>query len=228
MSASTWVPLVTAAAGLITGLATGLGTTVLARRWASEDRRAAWQREDQLRWQQDRLQAYTRLISALDDWNAEKRRVWDGPPYLGDPEEPLPFDADEWERHARAVTELEALLRLMAPDRVYRLAGRCRLAYTRLGSELAMQGANLARRFAAAEEAESATRSLIEAMRADLGLGGDGQPVGGTAPHPARRSGEPRPPDRPGELAGCASSQAASAARPSCWRVSSRACYRAA
>src|SRR5690349_6908279 len=50
MGASTWVRLVTAAAGLAAGLITGLGTTILIRRWAREDRAAAWQREDALRW----------------------------------------------------------------------------------------------------------------------------------------------------------------------------------
>lgn len=50
MGASTWVPLVTAAAGLAAGLATGLAGTILARRWAREDRAAQWQREDTLRW----------------------------------------------------------------------------------------------------------------------------------------------------------------------------------
>src|SRR5262245_62690288 len=74
MGASTWVPLVTAAAGLAAGLATGLIGTVLARRWVREDRAAAWQREDALRWHQDRLQAYTRMIAALDAWEAEGAR----------------------------------------------------------------------------------------------------------------------------------------------------------
>ena len=51
MDTSTWVPLVTAAAGLVAGLAAGLISTVLARRWAREDRLAAWERADRLRWQ---------------------------------------------------------------------------------------------------------------------------------------------------------------------------------
>jgi hypothetical protein len=54
MDTGTWVPLVTAAAGLIAGLV----STILARRWAREDRTAAWQREDALRWHADRLQVY--------------------------------------------------------------------------------------------------------------------------------------------------------------------------
>lgn len=57
VSASTWVSLVTAAAGLIADLA-GLIGTILARRWAVEDRAALWQREDTLRWHQDRLRLY--------------------------------------------------------------------------------------------------------------------------------------------------------------------------
>jgi hypothetical protein len=59
MSTSTWVPLVTAAVGLAAGVATGLVSTVLARRWSSQDRQVAWQREDSLRWRQDRLVAMT-------------------------------------------------------------------------------------------------------------------------------------------------------------------------
>jgi hypothetical protein len=188
MGASTWVPLVTAAAGLVAGLAAGLVGTVLARRWAREDRAAAWQREDSLRWHADRLQAYVRLISALEAWDAELRRVWDPRHFVADAKEPPPFDADEWERHARAVNELVSLMFLMAPEKVRDLARKCYVAFARVGHEyLARQHDDPAGMNAAGDETARATRRLSEAMRADLGLD-----LGGS-----RQPGEPPPAGRP-------------------------------
>jgi hypothetical protein len=155
---------VTAAAGLIAGLAAGLVGTVLARRWATEDRAAAWQREDALRWHQDRLQAYVRMISALDAWDAELRKT------LADP---ASFDAAEWRRHGQAVTELLGLVFLMAPEKVTDLARQCYVAFARAGRDVLVAGSDPAGALASAEQAPRATRRLIEAMRADLGLGGE-------------------------------------------------------
>jgi hypothetical protein len=184
MDASTWVPLVTAAAGLAAGLATGLGGTYLTRRWATEDREAQWQRDDSLRWHQERLGVYTRLITALDDWDAEARRVRRRP-FDADAEKPPPFDAVEWERHARAVNELLALVRLMAPEQVMTLARDSYAAFTRLGREhLADTDEGPGPLLLARSQATRATRALVEAMQADLGLGG-GQPAAGTQPRPA-------------------------------------------
>jgi hypothetical protein len=172
MSASTWVPLVTAAVGLIAGLAAGLVSTVLARRWASQDRAAAWQREDRLRWQADRLQLYARLISALDEWRGELRRA------LIDRHDGDPFDVEGWGQRVRAVSELVALAELTAPEQVRDLARRCYDAYLTIGSTLALGEGDPAAIHAEAGKAFRATGTLMEAMRADLGLGGDGQPVG--------------------------------------------------
>jgi hypothetical protein len=184
MDTGTWVPLVTAAAGLAAGLATGLATTILARRWTAEDRAAQWQREDALRWHADRLQAYTRLIAALYAWDAEARRVQDRRPWAEGAEEPPPFDADQWERHARAANELVMLVFLMAPEKVRDLARRCYVAYARLGDRLAGQYAHPAAARSAGDTASRATRGLVEAMRADLGLGGE-QPEPPQAGRPA-------------------------------------------
>ena len=192
MSASTWVPLVTAAVGLAAGLITGLASTVLARRWASEDRAAAWQREDRLRWQADRMQRYARLISALDDWGNELRRT------LIERRFGERFDRAGWDNRVRAVSELVALADLTAPQQVRDLTRRCYDAYLGAGTTLARGEDDPAAIHAEAGKAFRGTDTLMDAMRADLGLGGDGQPVGGAAPHPAGLSGEPSPPDRPG------------------------------
>ena len=186
MSASIWVPLVTAGAGLIAGLVTGLGSTVLARRWAREDRLAAWQREDRLRWQADRLQVYARLISALDAWNAEIMRL------VGATREAQPFDPAEWERHTDAVSELTALVFLTAPEEVSDLAHQCMVAFGSAGAALSRAGetddyfyAEWRAAGAEAREVSRANRGLAEAMRADLGLGGDGQRAPRAEPRPA-------------------------------------------
>jgi hypothetical protein len=174
MGASTWVPLVTAAAGLIAGLITGLGTTILTRRWASEDRAAAWQREDSLRWQQDRLQVYARLISALEAWDAELRRVLDTRIAAGASDGPSPFDAAEWERHDRAVSEQLALVQLMAPEQVIGPARDCCIAFFLLGrSYLATEHPDTAEILTEAQKITLAIRTLVGAMKADLGLGGE-------------------------------------------------------
>jgi hypothetical protein len=183
MNTSTWVPLVTAGAGLIAGLLAGLGSTVLARRWSREDRRAAWQREDRLRWQADRLQAYTRLISALDVWDVEMRRAVKQ-------REDEPFDAAGWERQARTVMELVVLVGLTAPDEVRDLALDCNSAFRRIERMLADGDADPAAILAESAGPVRATSRLMEAMRADLGLGVGGQALssqGQRAPGGRRR-----------------------------------------
>jgi hypothetical protein len=200
MDTSTWVPLVTAAAGLAAGLATGLGSTVLARRWASEDRQAAWQREDRLRWQADRLQIYARLVSALEAWQAEIRRL------QGADKDAEPFDAAEWERHVDAVQELRSLVFLTAPQKVRDLAEECPAAFVVTGVRLEKAGdpgddPDAWRQPPLGMATWRATRRLAEAMRADLGLGGDGPPA-------ARR------PDASGRSGGSAHLKSARKRRP--------------
>ena len=189
MSASVWVPLVTAGIGLITGLAAGLVSAILTRRWASADRVADRQREDQLRWQADRMQIYARLISALDDWDrvlrtavARKKTAAvagaagaDGPS----------LDANECDRVRAAAGDQLALVELMAPEDVRGRARTCYVAHDWLRhGYLTAEDADLAEMDAAERRADEATQRLIEAMRADLGLGGDGLPETGSAPRP--------------------------------------------
>jgi hypothetical protein len=81
MGSPLWIPLTTAAVGLVAGIGAGLGGAVWTEhradnredvRWGREraDREAQWRREDSLRWLQDRQQAYARLMAALYDWDA--------------------------------------------------------------------------------------------------------------------------------------------------------------
>jgi hypothetical protein len=182
MSTGVWVPLVTAAAGLIAGVAAGLASTVLARRWATADRLAAWQREDRLRWHADRLQTYARLISALEAWNQELKRL------VGWWHAPEPFDTAEWDRHERAVNELVALVELTAPEGVRNLARGCYREFIETGYNMMLAGdpANYPANSSEREElAQNDINRLMEAMRADLSLGGDGLPAAGTVPRPA-------------------------------------------
>jgi hypothetical protein len=176
MSASTWVPLVTAAAGLLAGLVTGLGGAVLARRWAREDRAAAWQREDELRWHADRLQLYTQVIAALRAWDAELRQVLNAQirASSGDDGSPHPFDPVEWERHVQAALELIFQLDLIAPDQVTSRARGCHTTFGQFRLRaLTTKGADVSELMEAARRTAAARRALTEAMRADLGLGGE-------------------------------------------------------
>jgi hypothetical protein len=77
LSAAVWVPLTTAAFGLLAGLGAAAWTQRRADRredvrWERERdiRQDQWRREDSLRWLQDRQQAYARLIAALHEWDA--------------------------------------------------------------------------------------------------------------------------------------------------------------
>lgn len=184
MGASTWVPLVTAAAGLIAGLAAGLVSTIMTRRWASEDRAEQWRREDTLRWQRDRQQVYARMVAVLDAWDAEVRSAVNRRLHAEDGSPP-PFDAAGWNHHQQAALELVAQLRLMAPEQVTGHAKECYAVFGQLRHELLhAEDADLPGLIAAMGETARATRGLVEAMRADLGLGDEGQPAAGAEPRP--------------------------------------------
>jgi hypothetical protein len=199
MSATVWVPLVTAGIGLITGLAAGLVGAILNRRWASADRVADRQREDSLRWQQDRLQVYSRLISALDAWDGVLRtavaRKKTAELISGvDAGEARPStDWHEWDRVRGAVRDQLALVELMAPEDVRGRARTCYVAHDWLRyGFLTVEDADLAEMDAAERRADRTTRRLTDAMRADLGLGGGKLPMAGTAPRPpAARPDDP-------------------------------------
>jgi hypothetical protein len=77
---STTASLLSLSLGLVAGLGAGLGAAVWTQRetrrredvrWQRErdDRRDQWRREDELRWLQDRQQAYARLMAALYEWD---------------------------------------------------------------------------------------------------------------------------------------------------------------
>jgi hypothetical protein len=162
-------------------LAAGLGSTILTRRWASEDRRAAWQREDRLRWQADRMQIYARLVTALEAWEAEVHRLTD---WMKADEQ---FDAAEWERHNRAVNELTMLVFLTAPQKVSFVARQCLKAFSAARYALShdrVEWRNDPAILTKTNDASRAINRLMDAMRADLGLGGDERPAG-TARYPA-------------------------------------------
>jgi hypothetical protein len=154
------------------------GAAPLTRRWSAEDRLAAWQREDRLRWQADRLQAYARLISALDDWRAELRRA------RTRRKSGEPFDAAAWERHFLVVSELVVLVALTAPERVSDLAQRCTEVFMRTGSMLMDKEAHSDAILVEFATAARDTGRFMDALRADLSLGSDGQAANGAAPRP--------------------------------------------
>jgi hypothetical protein len=73
-----WVPLVVAGVGLVSTFGAAALTQWQANRREKKQRaleRAArqeqWQREDSLRWHQDRQQTYARFLSALYEWDAK-------------------------------------------------------------------------------------------------------------------------------------------------------------
>lgn len=65
-----WVPLTIAAGGLVTTLGAAVITQWLANRRERTARREQWGREDSVRWQEDRKQAYAEFLAALSAWDA--------------------------------------------------------------------------------------------------------------------------------------------------------------
>lgn len=172
MSTAVWVPLLTAGVGLIAGLVSGLGGTILSQRRASKDRLDQWQREDSLRWQQDRLRIYGQLISALDAWDAELRTATARRKVAAITGEPPSFNDDEWQRLRRATSDVLALVELMAPEEVRGTARSCYVSrdWIRMGY-LTEDNADLDEMEADSDRAQALARALVEAMRSDLGLG---------------------------------------------------------
>jgi type II secretory pathway pseudopilin PulG len=170
MSATTplWVPLTIAAVGI----AGTLGAPVLAKWQERKDRRQQWQREDALRWQQDRQQAYARLIAALYAWDDELRSARasrDVAAYLNERSE---LDTAELRRLRTAAREARSVVDFMASDTVRSLASSAltdREAF-RVAHLTGDAPADTAKTDAEWTRVRNRTVSLRDAMRADLGL----------------------------------------------------------
>lgn len=194
VSATVWVPLVTAAVGLVAGLGTSIFTQRRADsredvRWQRErqdrqeqwqqerqTRQELWEREDSHRWLQDRQQAYARLMAALYTWDDELRRARADRKVAALLNERSELDTPEL-RHLRAAArDARALVDLMAPDTdsdtVRRLAKSAQTDRELFGTvQLAGdEPADPAETDEAWARVREGTVSLREAMRSDLGL----------------------------------------------------------
>jgi hypothetical protein len=170
MDTSTWVPLVTAAAGLIAGLAAGLVSTVLARRWAREDRLAQWQREDSVRWHQDRQRTYARFMAALYEWDDKL----DSARLIRQIDETAnrysELDSAGIEEAREAALEQWPLVQFMAPRRTSVLASAALIARRDLWMDLSAEVIDMHNIRAESAKVRATMSALQEAMRDDLGL----------------------------------------------------------
>jgi hypothetical protein len=191
-----WVPLATAAAGLIGGIGGGLAAAVWTQRktreredarWQREreDRADQWRHEDRLRWLQDRQQVYARLLAALYEWDRwllsgiETRR---SDLKQGQRSE---LDTAERIRVSKAAREALPLVQFMAPESVRLLARHA------INDRQQFQWMHLTRSppdRPAADLSEwmdrswtrvgERTSSLRDAMRDDLGLESEDEDTG--------------------------------------------------
>jgi hypothetical protein len=132
MGASTplWVPLTIA----VVGLTTTLGAAVLTQWWASrredvrwgrerDDRQQQWLREDSLRWQQDRQQAYARFVAVLFEWDDHLSKARTARKMDMQYNMRTKLDWSEVDRLRRAAHDELALVQFMAPRSVSEAAG---------------------------------------------------------------------------------------------------------
>jgi hypothetical protein len=185
-----WIPLATAAAGLVAGLVAGLGAAVWTQRrtdrredvrWQRErdDRQDQWRREDQLRWLQDRQQAYARLMAALYEWD---QVLLSG---VASRQNDLALnmrtelDAAERIRVSRVARETLPLVQFMAPQTV---RSQARRAITDRESfwivHLTPDLPDQAKIDAGWTRLTERTSLLREAMRNDLGLESESEDTG--------------------------------------------------
>jgi hypothetical protein len=167
---SVWVPLVTAAVGLLAGL----GTSIVTQRRADSREDARWKREDSQRRLQDRQEAYARLMAALYAWDDELRRARADRNVGALLNERSELDTAELRRLRMAAREARALVDLMAPDSVRSLAKSAQTDREIFGTvhlELD-ESMDPAKGKAAWTRVREGTVSLREAMRTDLGLQG--------------------------------------------------------
>jgi hypothetical protein len=190
VSATLWVPLITAAVGLITGLGTSAFTQRRADsredvRWQRESqdrqdqwrqerqtRQELWEREDSHRWLQDRQQAYARLMAALYTWDDELRRTRADRNVAALLNERSELETPEL-RHLRAAArDARALVDLMASETVRRLGRSAQMDREMFGTvHLAGdQPADPTKTDEAWAHVREGTVLLREAMRSDLGL----------------------------------------------------------
>jgi hypothetical protein len=176
VNTTVWVPLVTAAVGLITGL----GTSIFTQRRADSREDVRWRRERQDRqeqWKQERRQqAYASLMTALYTWDDELRRARADPNMAALLNERSELDTPELRDLRAAARDARALVDLMAPDTdsdtVRRLAKSAQTDRERFGTvQLAGdEPADPAETDEAWARVREGTVSLREAMRSDLGL----------------------------------------------------------
>jgi hypothetical protein len=113
-----WVPLAVAGVGLVSTF----GASFLTRWDDRRDQREQWQRDDSLRWQQQRQHAYAGLMAALDEWDREFSSVVATFKTDARLNTSTDVDADALTRLGRTASEAAALVRLMAPKAVSELA----------------------------------------------------------------------------------------------------------
>jgi hypothetical protein len=167
---SVWVPLVTAAVGLLAGL----GTSVVMQRRADGREDARWKREDSQRRLHDRQEAYARLMATLYAWDDELRRARADRNLGALLNEHSELDTAELRRLRMAAREARAMVDLMAPDCVRSLAKSAQTDREIFGTvhlELD-ESMDPAKAKAAWTRVREGTVSLREAMRTDLGLPG--------------------------------------------------------
>ena len=183
MGTSIWIPLATAAVGLLAGLATSIITQRRADsredvRWKREGlaRREQWEREDSQRRLQDRQQAYARLMAALYAWDDELRRARADPDIAVSLNDRSELDTAELRRLRAAAREARALVDLMAPEPVRELAKRAQTDREGFGTIRLEpdKSVDLAKTAVAWTRVREGTVLLREAMRTDLGLWGMG------------------------------------------------------
>jgi hypothetical protein len=167
---SVWVPLVTAAVGLLAGL----GASILTQHWADRRENARWEREDSQRRLQDRQQVYARLMAALYAWDDELRRARADRNIGALLNERSELDTAELRRLRMAAREARALVDLMAPDSVRSLAKSAQTDREIFGTVQLELGEHTdpAKTNTAWTRVREGTVSLREAMRIDLGLQG--------------------------------------------------------
>jgi hypothetical protein len=193
IAATVWVPLVTAAAGLVAGIGAAMGAAIWTQRrtdtredvrwererherrdqWERErdDRWEQWQREDSSRWQQERQQAYARLIAALYEWDDQLRHAIatrQNDAQSGEESEPDTADID---RKATAARETLALVQFLARKKI------CTLASRAMGDRESFRITHLEAKPIDVDQLDEGWRLLLKgrfellaAMQEDLGL----------------------------------------------------------
>jgi hypothetical protein len=170
-----WAPV--AAAGI--GAVAAFGAAALtqrsnnktqAQRWEQErgNRDQQWQREDRLRWAQERQQAYARFVGALYAWDDALTLATAARRFA--PE--LPAREPDWEEIAsarREAREQQSMVQFLAPKEIRDLAGNAVLRREILAADLSAEGGS-ARVNPDWTKVRESLRSLLIAMRDNLGL----------------------------------------------------------